>query len=192
MLKNLAPAIFWLLMLLVACEPNVSESLESVVPDEPANSTPAGEQKDPSDTPVETDTVIGLAMTTVNMLRQVGCNCGPTHYPSSDTLVWSTQLYEAAFHHAKDMRTLNYFGHTSPSGENVYHRLVASGYISAAGDVLSYGENIAFGDFDIQTAIQKWVASPSHCANMMRETYQEMAIAHDGNYWVQVFGAKRK
>jgi len=25
----------------------------------------------------------------------------------------------------------------------------------------------------------------------MRDSYREMAIAHDGNYWVQVFGATR-
>ena len=192
MLKKLAPVVSCLLALLAACQPSASESLEAVVPNEPPNTSLGNEKNDPTDIPVETDTTIMLALTAVNTLRQTGCNCGTTPYPSSDKLVWNTQLYEAALAHAKDMHANNYFDHTSPSGENIYHRLVASGYITAAGDVLGYGENIAFGDFDVDAAVQKWLNSPSHCANMMRDSYQEMAIAHDGNYWVQIFGAKRK
>ncbi len=192
MLKQLAPAVFCLLALLSACEPNVSESLEPIVPTESSSNSPGNDKDDPTDPPIETDTAIVIALTAVNTLRQDGCDCGTDPYPPTGKLVWNTQLYEAALHHAKDMHAHNYFGHTSPSGENVYHRLVASGYISEVGNILTYGENIAFGDFDLNTAVQKWLASPSHCANMMRDTYQEMAIAHDGNYWVQVFGAKRK
>lgn len=192
MLKQLVPAVSCLLALLSACEPNVSESLEPIVPTESTGSFVDNDKEDPTDSPTETDTAIVLALTAVNTLRQAGCDCGTEPYPASGKLVWNAKLYEAALHHAQDMHAHNYFSHTSPSGENVYHRLVAAGYITTAGDVLTYGENIAFGDFDVNTAVQKWLASPSHCANMMRETYQEMAIAHDGNYWVQVFGAKRK
>ena len=192
MLKQLVPVVSCLLALLSACEPNVSESLEAVVPQESPGISLGGEKKDPTESPTETDTTIRLALDAVNTLRQAGCHCGTDPYPASGNLTWNTQLYEAALAHAKDMHVHNYFSHTSPSGENIYHRLVASGYISAAGDVLTYGENIAFGDFDVEAAVQKWLGSPSHCANMMRDTYQEMAIAHDGNYWVQLFGAKRK
>jgi len=191
MLKRLVPAVSCLLALLSACEPNVSESLEPVMPAE-TDRFLGSDNDDPTDSPTEKDTAIVLALTAVNTLRQAGCDCGTDRYPASGKLVWNTQLYEAALNHAKDMHAHNYFSHTSPTGENIYHRLVSSGYISAAGDVLAYGENIAFGDLDLNTALQKWLASPSHCANMMRATYQEMAIAHDGNYWVQVFGAKRK
>lgn len=192
MLKQLLPAVSCLLALLSACEPNVSESLEPIVPTESTGSLAGTDNDAPADPPSETDTAIVAALAAVNKLRQAGCNCGTEPYPATGKLVWNARLFEAALHHAKDMHAQNYFSHTSPSGENVYHRLVASGYISAAGDVLTYGENIAFGDFDLNTAVQKWLESPSHCANMMRDTYQEIAIAHDGNYWVQVFGAKRK
>lgn len=191
MLKQLVPAVFCLLALLSACEPNVSESLEPVIPRESSEDSPESKKDDPTDLPTETDTTINLALNAVNILRQKGCNCGAQPMPATGKLVWNVQLYEAALRHAKDMHSHNYFSHTSPSGENVYHRLIASGYISDAGDILTYGENIAFGDFDLNTAVQKWLTSPSHCANMMRDAYREMAIAHDGNYWVQVFGAKR-
>jgi len=192
MLKRLLPAVSCLLALLAACEPNVSETLEPVVPTESTGSLTGDDNDTPADPPNETDTAIVRALAAVNQLRQAGCDCGTDPYPTVAKLTWNTRLYEAALHHAKDMHVHDYFSHTSPSGENVYHRLVATGYISAAGDVLAYGENIAFGNFDLNTAIEKWLESPSHCANMMRGTYQEMAIAHDGNYWVQVFGAKRK
>ena len=178
MLK-LAPVVFCLLALLAACEPHSSESLEAVLPHEPSNTSGDNEKSDPTDLPLETDTTILLALTAVNTLRQTGCNCGTTTYPAAGKVVWNAQLYEAALAHAKDMHANRYFAHTSPSGENIYHRLLAAGYITTAGDVQGYGENIAFGDFDIDAAIQKWQTSPSHCANMMRDSYQEMAIAHD-------------
>ncbi|GGC17456.1 hypothetical protein GCM10011386_06660 [Parapedobacter defluvii] len=192
MLKRLVPAVFCLLAVLSACEPNVSESLEPVLPKESSDHSLGGEKDDPADLPVENDTTISSMLNAVNALRQTGCDCGEQSMPATGKLVWNVKLYEAALNHAKDMHANNYFSHTSPSGENVYQRLVASGYISNAGNILAYGENIAFGDFDLDKAIQKWLTSPSHCANMMRDTYEEMAIAHEGNYWVQVFGAKRK
>lgn len=192
MLKQLLPAASFLLALIFACEPNVNESLEPALTKDPPGSSQGNAPNDPTDSPTETDTAIVLALTAVNTLRQAGCDCGTDAYPATGKLVWNAQLYEAALNHAKDMHAHTYFSHTSPAGENVYHRLVASGYISDASDILTYGENIAFGDFNLTAAVQKWLTSPSHCANMMRSTYQEMAIAHDGNYWVQVFGAKRK
>ncbi len=190
MLKSLVPAVLCLLALLSACEPNGSESMEPVPKDEPTISSGNGE-KNPGN-PIVMDSSAVHALAEVNAWRQKGCECGEEAMPPTSKVAWNAELYAAALAHAKDMHTRNYFGHTSPSGENVYHRLIASGYMSDAAGVLAYGENIAFGDFDLVAAVQKWLASPSHCANMMRGSYREMAIAHDGNYWVQVFGATRE
>ncbi len=192
MLKQLALAVLCLFVSLSACEPNGSDSLEPAVPSDSSIGAIGSEEDDPTATPSETDPVILSALAAVNQLRLNGCVCGTESLPATQAIVWNTQLYDAALSHAKDMQARNYFSHTSPSGENVYHRLIASGYISKTSNILTYGENIAFGEFDLATAVQKWVDSPSHCANLMRDTYQEMAIAHEGNYWVQVFGAKRK
>ena len=47
-------------------------------------------------------------------------------------------------------------------------------------------------------AVQGWLNSPGHCANIMSPTYTEMGTAFAVNdksgagiYWVQVFGAAR-
>ena len=190
MLKRVVSAVFCLLALLSACEPNGTESMEPVLTEGTDISLGNG-QTNPGN-PAVMDASAVAALAEVNALRQKGCKCGDEPMPPTSRVAWNAKLYDAALAHAKDMHIHNYFSHTSPSGENVYHRLVASGYISDAIGVLTYGENIAFGNFDLAAAVQKWLASPSHCANMMRGSYREMAIAHDGNYWVQVFGATRE
>ncbi|MBK1440148.1 CAP domain-containing protein [Parapedobacter sp. ISTM3] len=190
MLKYSTQVVLCLFIVLSACEPNVNESLEPV-PTTPTD-IPSGNGSNPPDASIETDSTIILALAKVNALRQKGCDCGNQPMPATSSVTWNTNLYAAALAHAKDMHLNSYFSHTSPSGENIYHRLIKAGYISTASAVLTYGENIAFGKFDLETAIQKWLESPSHCANIMRDSYKEMAIAHDGNYWVQVFGAQRE
>lgn len=190
MLKSLAPAVFCLFILLFACEPNGSESLEPVPGEEPTVST-GKEEAGSGDPSVEIDSDAALALAEVNTWRQQGCKCGEETMPPTSKVTWSAELYAAALAHAKDMHTNDYFSHTSPTGENVYHRLVKAGYINSSIEVSAYGENIAFGNFDLKAAVQKWLESPSHCANVMRGSYREMAVAHDGNYWVQVFGAIR-
>ncbi|MGK6349990.1 CAP domain-containing protein [Parapedobacter sp. DT-150] len=190
MLKRVVQAIICLFVVLSSCEPRADEVLEPLMPTSPG----ATEQPDgylPQDT-IATDSIAVLALAEINAWRQKGCDCGDQHMPpTASKVTWNARLYDAALAHARDMQANNYFSHTSPSGENVYHRLVTAAYISDASEVLSYGENIAFGKFDLKTVIQKWLASPSHCVNIMRDSYREMAIAHEGNYWVQVFGGRR-
>lgn len=187
MLKYLVSTALCAFAFLSACEPNSNELLD------PASSEPPKTTIDPIEqpTPIETDSSIILALAEVNAWREKGCECGAQTMPVVSKVTWNTKLYNAALAHAKDMQAKSYFSHTSQTGENVYHRLTSSGYASTATDMLAYGENIAFGNFDIAAVVRKWLASPSHCANIMRESYKEMAIAYDGKYWVQVFGAKR-
>ncbi|MFC3198893.1 CAP domain-containing protein [Parapedobacter deserti] len=194
MLKHSVLAVFCSFALLSACEPNANESMEPVPRDPPgAVHQEGGKKEDQSGggEPAESDSTIIIALSEINTWRQAGCDCGDEAKPAAEKVTWNAKLYAAALAHAKDMNTKSYFSHTSLSGENVYHRLVQSGYISGTSSVLAYGENIAFGNFDLKGAVQKWLGSPSHCANIMRNSYREMAIAHDGKYWVQVFGTRR-
>ena len=190
MLKYVASTAFCVFALLSACEPNGSELLEPVT--EQGSTVSSGKDQTP-----RKDDITGLdssaiqALAEVNNWRQKGCTCGDVSMPATTKVTWNNELYQAALAHAKDMHANDYFSHTSPAGENVYNRLLQSGYIDDSRSILTYGENIAFGDFDLLSAVRKWLDSPSHCANLMRDSYREMAIAHDGNYWVQVFGATR-
>ncbi len=191
MYKYVALAVFCLVVSLSACEPSAHESVEPI--DERTASIPEhqGKGDDEDDQQVETDSTIILALATVNKWRESGCDCGAETMLPVSKVQWSAKLYDAALAHAKDMHANNYFSHTSKNGDNIYQRLVQSGYISDDGSILAYGENIAFGYQDLETVVEKWLESPSHCVNLMREPYQEMAIAQSGNYWVQVFGAHR-
>ena len=189
MLKYLVSITLCVFALLSSCEPNDNETMEPVT-ENPSSTLPPAKNTSKNDfSNLDSNAILALAE--VNAWRQKGCNCGDVNMPATTKVTWNSQLYEAALAHAKDMKANNYFSHTSPSGENVYNRLIQSGYVEDGRSLLTYGENIAFGDFDLKMAVKKWLDSPSHCANLMRDSYQEMAIAHEGGYWVQVFGATR-
>ena len=193
MLKNIAQAVAWLLILFAACEPLEHESIEA------SNGNDVGAPAaPPPDTgtsggggTVETDPVIIQALAATNAYRSAGCTCGDTLMPKTSEVSWNPVLYTAALAHAQDMEQRNYFSHISPEGNNLYQRLTQAGYISQETAVFAYGENIAFGAFDLEAVVGKWIESPSHCINLMRGAYQEMAIAQSGHYWVQVFGARQ-
>jgi uncharacterized protein YkwD len=61
------------------------------------------------------------------------------------------------------------------------------------------GENIASGNRTPQEAVQAWLDSPGHCANLMNPGFTEMGAAyaidpHSENqtpYWTQVFARPR-
>jgi uncharacterized protein YkwD len=60
------------------------------------------------------------------------------------------------------------------------------------------GENIAAGQQAPDAAVDGWLRSPPHCANLMGPQYTEMGIAfavqptsEAGIYWVQMFGTPR-
>ena len=190
MLKYAVSITLCVFALLSACEPNGSETMEPVS-EQPSGIPPATGNGDLHDDFSDLDSNAIGALAEVNAWRQKGCGCGDVTLPPTTKVTWNDHLYQAALAHAQDMSTNNYFSHTSPSGENVYDRLMQSGYVDDGRTLLVYGENIAFGDFDLTEAVQKWLDSPSHCANLMRDSYREMAIAHVDGYWVQVFGATR-
>ena len=79
-------------------------------------------------------------------------------------------LTEAARGHAADMIARNYFG----------HGLVAARLSSYGYNWLTYGENIAGGYGAYYSsgdhAMQMWMASPGHHANIMNPNFQEVGV----------------
>jgi len=70
-------------------------------------------------------------------------------------------------------------------------RIVASGYSWA-----QYGENLAVGFETGETAVQGWMASPSHRENILHPPFTEIgvAVALDSSgraYYIQVLGRPR-
>ena len=84
----------------------------------------------------------------------------------------SDKLIQAAAEKANDMLVNGYFAHTSPSGVTPWFWLddVKYNYVSA-------GENLAKDFTDSQFLHQAWMNSPSHKANILNTTYQEIGIA---------------
>lgn len=87
----------------------------------------------------------------------------------------------------------SYFSHTGRDGSHVDARASSAGYRWRA-----IGENIAAGQMQADAAVQGWINSPGHCANLMAPVYTDMGAAFAVNnsssagiYWVQVFGTAR-
>ncbi len=135
----------------------------------------------------------GLAarlLTLVNQARAQARNCGPKSYPPAGPVRWNETLERAARAHSEDMARKSYFAHNAPDGTTPAARVERAGY-----DYRTTGENIAAGQMTAEAAVESWIASPTHCANLMQADYTEMGVAMASNrqsamgtYWTQVFG----
>lgn len=91
------------------------------------------------------------------------------------------------------MAAHNYFSHRGKDGSLAGVRATRDGY-----DWRGIGENIAAGQGSAQQVVAGWLASPSHCFNIMHPDFTEMGAAYAVNpqsdaaiYWTQVFGSPR-
>ena len=90
----------------------------------------------------------------------------------------NAKLRRAAEGHSAEMVQRRYFDHTSPSGSTMVDRILASGYVRAdQGWVL--GENLEWGTGSLSTprgALDAWMNSPGHKANILKRSYRHMGI----------------
>ncbi len=107
------------------------------------------------------------------------------------------QLTAAAQRYSDKMVQEGFFNHTTPIGEETEDRFIASGY-----DYVYWGENLGRGQKTVDEAMEHWIASPPHYANMTSENFEHMGIGitkaktsdslfKDGHYWVLMFGSSR-
>lgn len=82
------------------------------------------------------------------------------------------QLSKAASKKADDMFELDYWAHNSPDGKTPWVFIKNSGY-----NYVYAGENLARGFSDAKDAINAWMASPTHRANMLSSNYQDVGFA---------------
>ena len=129
----------------------------------------------------------------VNEARAKPRQCGTQAFAAARTVKLNVTLQGVAPAHAEDMARYNYFSHTGRDGSKVAERASRAQYPWRA-----IGENIAAGQMQADLAVQGWLKSPGHCANIMSPAYTEMGVAFavntkssDGIYWVQVLGAAR-
>lgn len=94
-------------------------------------------------------------------------------------------LNKVAAAKATDMRTNNYFSHTSPTYGSPFDMMSAFGITYQA-----LGENIAMGQKTPQEVMTAWMNSPGHKANILSTNFNYIGVGFDNNYWVQEFIGK--
>ncbi|MEK3878500.1 CAP domain-containing protein [Paenibacillus sp. FSL M7-0420] len=94
-------------------------------------------------------------------------------------------LNKVAAAKAADMRSNNYFSHTSPTYGSPFDMMSAFGITYKAA-----GENIAMGQKTPQEVMTAWMNSPGHKANILSTNFNYIGVGFDNNYWVQEFIGK--
>ncbi len=129
----------------------------------------------------------------INQARSHKRRCGGKQYQPAGPLKLVPALNRAALRHAEDMAKHSFLGHEGSDGTRAAQRATGTGY-----SWRTVGENVAAGSATPEQAVEDWLRSPGHCANLMQTTYTETGIAlavnpasAAGIYWTQVFAAPR-
>ncbi|UQZ32336.1 serine protease [Paenibacillus sp. PK3_47] len=94
-------------------------------------------------------------------------------------------LNKVAAAKATDMRSNNYFSHTSPTYGSPFDMMTQFGVTYRAA-----GENIAMGQKTPQEVMTAWMNSEGHRANILSPNFNYIGVGYDNNYWVQEFIGK--
>lgn len=97
------------------------------------------------------------------------------------------RLEAAARRHARDMATRHRMTHRGSDGSTPFQRMEAASYRYRRA-----AENIASGEFTLETLMRGWMTSPPHRRNILGPYTQigaSCATARDGTtYWCVTFG----
>ncbi|HEY1043276.1 MAG TPA: CAP domain-containing protein [Telluria sp.] len=127
-----------------------------------------------------------------NAARAVPRLCGDAQFGPAPPVAWNAALAQAARTHSVDMASHRAFGHRGSDHSEVGARARREGY-----GWRGIGENISFGQRAAEEAVEGWISSPGHCANLMNPAMTEMGAAYalrppprQAAYWTQVFGRR--
>jgi uncharacterized protein YkwD len=130
------------------------------------------------------------AVEQLNALRRQPAPCAAAS-SAMQRLSWESRLAVSATEQARDIALQDRLSHTDSRNRGLGTRLRSVGYAAAGA-----GENLAAGQTDIDDALQAWLASPSHCANLMQPEYSDVGLAcvqrrgsRYERFWVAHFGA---
>jgi uncharacterized protein YkwD len=140
--------------------------------------------------PCVDDAQLRQAVAALNALRRHDAPCASAS-ASMQTLAWESKLAASAYEQATDIALQDRLSHTDSRNRGLGVRLRSVGYAAAGA-----GENLAAGQRDIGDTLQAWLASPSHCANLMQPEYRDVGLAcvqragsRYQRFWVAHFGA---
>lgn len=124
----------------------------------------------------------------INEVRAMGVCCETEGcFRPSYPLTIHAALEAAAVRHATDMAQQGYLSHTALDDRTTFDRIRAEGFRGCF-----MGENIASGDFSPESLVDAWLASASHCANLVEPEFAfvGLALSADGMepIWVLTLG----
>jgi uncharacterized protein YkwD len=116
--------------------------------------------------------------------------CAAAGAAAMQHLHWEARLAASAHEQAVDLAARDKLSHVDARNRGLGTRLRSVGYAAAGA-----GENLAAGQTDIEDTLQAWMASPSHCANLMQPEYRDVGLAcvqrrgsRYERFWVAHFG----
>ncbi len=106
----------------------------------------------------------------------------------------NNKLKRTAQAHSQDMAGNDFFSHTGSNGSSVGDRFRRVGYRYSLA-----AENAAAGSSTARGAVNQWLNSPGHRANMLNPSFRHIGIGYAnvpndsgnerwGHYWTQTFG----
>ncbi len=106
-------------------------------------------------------------------------------------LAWEQRLASSAQAQASDLAQRDLLSHVDAQQRSFGLRLRSTGYAAAGA-----GENLAAGQTDFDDTLQAWLASPTHCANLMQPDFRDVGLAcvqrvgsRYERFWVAHLGA---
>jgi len=134
------------------------------------------------------------AVERLNDVRQTAAPCeGAAAQPAAvrQLLAWEQRLATSAQAQASDLAQRDLLSHVDAQQRSFGLRLRSAGYAAAGA-----GENLAAGQTDFDDTLQAWLASPTHCANLMQPDFRDVGLAcvqRPGSryerFWVAHLGA---
>jgi len=110
-------------------------------------------------------------------------------------LLWSDEVAKVARLHSENMVKYSFFSHQGMDGKRVDGRADSFGLTKWT----AIGENIAYNKGyknPVETAVEKWMQSPSHRENLLNNRWKEsaigIAVTADGTYFFTQVFLKRK
>ncbi|GAU66515.1 putative RNA polymerase ECF-type sigma factor [Streptomyces sp. NBRC 110611] len=107
--------------------------------------------------------------------------CGP--------LTIDLRLQRAAQAHSDDMAARDYYDHNTPEGVDPGTRITNAGFRWS-----SWAENIFKSPKDPATALEGWMDSPGHRANILNCSYKSTGVgvnlSSNGPWWTQEFATR--
>jgi uncharacterized protein YkwD len=131
----------------------------------------------------------------MNAVRATGADCGSSGVqPPTYPMVMQPQLRTAARVHNSWMIANNSFTHASqggPLGDTLSERVTAVGYVFRR-----VSENILRGQPTPTDAVDRWLTTPPHCANLLDSSKPDVGLARldpSGQqiHWTAVFASPR-